>query len=150
MANDAAIPSAHFFVESALVEFLADELHTGRVVIYEESRKTGKTTDSLAVCRRLRKRGIQVQCMVACPHACCYALVQPSANGGEYTTLSFVVCKTICFSHGSKLLMHSLPELQGVLVLLKPTRCCLMLAACTGGVLGPGSGGEQNCAQPRA
>ncbi|EIE25685.1 hypothetical protein COCSUDRAFT_60700 [Coccomyxa subellipsoidea C-169] len=60
VANDTAIPSAHFYVESALVEFLADELHTGRVVIYEESRKTGKTTDSLAVCRRLRKRGIQV------------------------------------------------------------------------------------------
>ena len=93
MANDATIPIANLYVESAVVESLADALHAGRVLVYDAPRQAGKSTDALAVCRRLRERGIQVQCMLASPHVLLWQ--QP-----------------VCISHASSLLLHSVLELQ--------------------------------------
>ncbi|EIE24500.1 hypothetical protein COCSUDRAFT_65392 [Coccomyxa subellipsoidea C-169] len=60
VATDATKPDSNFYVESAMVDSLADDMATGLVVLYRDPRQSGKTTDALAVCRRLRQSGIQV------------------------------------------------------------------------------------------
>ena len=68
MATDATKPDGNFYVESAVVDSLADDMATGLVMLYRAPRQSGKTTDALAVCRRLRKDGIQVQHIMAASH----------------------------------------------------------------------------------
>lgn len=65
VATDATKPDSNFYVESEEVDIMADEMATGLVMLYGAPRQSGKTTDALAVCRRLRKHGIEVQPMLA-------------------------------------------------------------------------------------
>ncbi len=65
VATLAALPDENFYVESADVDRLAKQLRGSRVLLYTAPRRSGKTTDAMAVHRRLCDYGIQVWHMLA-------------------------------------------------------------------------------------
>ena len=65
MASEAVDPWAHFYVEAAHVAELACVLPGKGVLLLVGPRQSGKSTDSLALLRMLRKSGYQVDLLTA-------------------------------------------------------------------------------------
>lgn len=76
VAEGAADPDHTFYVESPAVGVLTDDMRCTGVFLYHGPQQSGKTTDALAVCRRLREKNMEVRHMlaVALPPNCCLAM----------------------------------------------------------------------------